>query len=101
LLTNRQAGRKGLDGHGGQKRPQLLADFEDVVLPLDGSETGTRDTLSKLLAQHEQEIHQLVTQHQGTIEELKKQNADLKAVLMEKDRVINRYYLDGPKEDEI
>jgi hypothetical protein len=80
---------------------QLVADFEDNVLPLSGSETGSLDTLNMLFAQHEQKIQRLVNKLQGMIEELKKQNADLKAILLEKDRVIERYYLDGPNEDEI
>jgi hypothetical protein len=80
---------------------RLLADFEDDAQPLNGSEIGTLDTLNVLLAQHERKVQRLVNELQGMIEELKKQNATLQGILRNKDQLINRYYLDGPSEDEI
>ena len=55
----------------------------------------------RLFTQHELKIQRLVNRLQGMIEELKKQNANLKNILLDKDRFIGRYYLDGPNEDEI
>jgi ABC-type transporter Mla subunit MlaD len=80
---------------------RYLAAFEDDALPLSASETDSLDTLNVLFAQHEQKIQRLVNKLQGMIEELKKQNAEMKSILLANDQVINRYYLDGPREDDI
>jgi hypothetical protein len=79
----------------------LLADFASDVQPLNRPETAPLDTLNGLFAQHEQKVQRLVNKLQGRIEELQKQIAELTGLLLDKDRIINRYYLDGPSEDEI
>lgn len=66
-----------------------------------GSEVVTLDTLKIFLAQHEQKLHGFVNRLQTMIDELTKQNAELKASLMEPDPVAGRYHLNGPPEDEI
>src|SRR5262245_4472367 len=101
LNTPAGVDRSGKASRSANEGIRLLAAFEDDVPPLNGSETDSLDTLNVLFAQHEQKVQRLVNKLQGMIEELKKQNADLKSILLEKDRVINRYYLDGPGEDDI
>ncbi|SRR5579885_1200278 len=46
-------------------------------------------------------VPRLVNELQATIDELKRQNAALKASLMDTTRLVQRYYLDGPAEDDI
>lgn len=90
-----QASRSASDGI------RFRAVFADDVQPLNAVRTDTLDALNLLLAQHEQNVQQLVNQLQRTIDELNKQNADLKGILQERDRLIDRYYLNGPNEDDI
>lgn len=90
-----QASRSASDGI------RFRAVFADDVQPLNAVKTDTLDALDLLLAQHEQNVQQLVNKLQRTIDELNKQNTDLKGVLLERDRLIDRYYLNGPNEDDI
>jgi hypothetical protein len=101
LSTPASEDRTGNASRSANEGIRLLAAFEDDVLPLNGSETGSLDTLKVLLAQHEQKVQRCVNVLQGEIEELQEQIAYLKGALLERDRVINRFYLDGPGEDDI
>lgn len=80
---------------------RFLAAFADDVQPLNAVETGALDALNVLLSQHEQNVQQLVNKLQGTIDDLKKRNADLQGRVQERDRLLDRYYLNGPNEDDI
>lgn len=90
-----QASRSASDGI------RFRAVFADDVQSLNAAKTNTFDALNLLLAQHEQNVQQLVYKLQSTIDELNRQNADLKGILLERDRFIDRYYLNGPNEDDI
>ena len=101
LNTSAGMDRAGQASRSANEGIHLFAAFEDDVQPLNGVETGARDVLNALLAQHEQNVQKLVNKLQETIDELKKQNTDLKGILVERDRLIDRYYLNGPNEDDI
>lgn len=76
-----------------QNAALFLAGFPDAVRALTGPGANVFDVLNALLAQ--------LNKGQEENAELKKQNAALKASVLENGRVIDRYHLGGPNEDEI